>query len=202
MASSQLFIIFAILAIFVPLIVAKDYVVGDKAGWTIEVDYEAWAKGKKFSVGDRLLFLYPKGSHSVVEVEEKDFNRCKAPTDGKELTSGEDVIKLDAPGKKYFICNVGRHCQMGNQKVAINVESSSSSSSSSSTPSPSPSESSPSASSPEPSSPALSSPSNSSPPASPSPAAPSPSTSGATIGERYGWMLIMVGIIGFLIGSE
>ncbi|PRQ17934.1 putative Blue (type 1) copper binding protein [Rosa chinensis] len=194
MASSQLFFIFSILAIFVPLIVAKDYVVGDKAGWTIEVDYEAWAKGKKFSVGDRLLFLYPKGSHSVVEVEEKDFNRCKAPADGKELTSGEDVIKLDAPGKKYFICNVGRHCQMGNQKVAINVESSSSSSSS--TPSPSPSESSPSASSPEPSSP-----SNSSPPASPSPAAPSPSTSGATIGERYGWMLIMVGIIGSLVGS-
>lgn len=37
-----------------------DYVVGDEAGWKLNVNYTAWAQGKEFHVGDRLskpLFL-------------------------------------------------------------------------------------------------------------------------------------------------
>ena len=33
---------------------AKTYVVGDDAGWDTGVDYDAWARGKKFKVGDTL----------------------------------------------------------------------------------------------------------------------------------------------------
>lgn len=54
MASSQLFIILAVLAIFAPSIWAKDFVVGDEQGWTVKIDYEAWTKGKQFNVGDNL----------------------------------------------------------------------------------------------------------------------------------------------------
>lgn len=54
MASSQLFIILAVLGIFAPSILAKDFVVGDAQGWTVKIDYEAWAKGKQFNVGDNL----------------------------------------------------------------------------------------------------------------------------------------------------
>lgn len=54
MASSQLFIILAIVAIFLPSISAVEYVVGDEKGWTINFDYQAWALGKVFYVGDKL----------------------------------------------------------------------------------------------------------------------------------------------------
>ena len=33
---------------------AASYRVGDDSGWEIGVDYDAWAAGKKFEVGDTL----------------------------------------------------------------------------------------------------------------------------------------------------
>jgi hypothetical protein len=54
MASAQFFNILAILAILVPLILATEFVVGDHKGWTINFDYQAWAEGKEFHVGDKL----------------------------------------------------------------------------------------------------------------------------------------------------
>ena len=54
MASAQFFNILAILAILVPSILATEFVVGDHKGWTINFDYQAWAEGKEFHVGDKL----------------------------------------------------------------------------------------------------------------------------------------------------
>ncbi|KAE8008185.1 hypothetical protein FH972_004722 [Carpinus fangiana] len=53
MASAQFFNILAILAILVPSILATEFVVGDHKGWTINFDYQAWAEGKEFHVGDK-----------------------------------------------------------------------------------------------------------------------------------------------------
>ncbi|KAL6182072.1 hypothetical protein ACLB2K_043495 [Fragaria x ananassa] len=212
MASSQLSIIFAVLAIFVPLVLAKQYTVGDN-GWAYMIDYDAWTKGKQFAVGDTLLFKYAEGAHNVVEVKEDEYAQCKASPTAKELTSGQDVIKLDAPGKRYFICTIGKHC-VNKQKIAITVGSSSSSSG----PAAGPTASSPDASSPassvtdsttDASSPTESGSSVSSATKSglgglddltkPIAPAPGPHNSAATIGGRYGWMVILSGIIGFLI---
>ncbi|KAM6556932.1 hypothetical protein CsatB_003951 [Cannabis sativa] len=95
--SKQLFISLAIIAIFVPLISAVEYVVGDEKGWTINFDYQAWAQGKEFHVGDKLA------------------------DDTSALTSGNDVITLTTPGRKWYICGVPQHCQVGNQKLLITV---------------------------------------------------------------------------------
>ncbi|KAL6174586.1 hypothetical protein ACLB2K_051232 [Fragaria x ananassa] len=210
MAYSQLSIIFAVLAIFVPLVLAKQYTVGDKDGWAYMIDYDAWTKGKQFAVGDTLLFKYPEGAHNVVEVKEDEYAQCKASPTAKELTSGQDVIKLDAPGKRYFICTIGKHC-VKKQKIAITVGSSSSSSSG---PAAGPTASSPDASSltnstTDASSPTESGSSGSSATKSglgglddltkPIAPAPGPHNSAATIGGRHGWMVILSGITGFLI---
>lgn len=37
---------------------ATEYWVGGDKGWTIDVDYQAWAKGKNFKVGDTLGMYY------------------------------------------------------------------------------------------------------------------------------------------------
>ena len=55
MASKQLNIarvVFAIILLAVAM--ATKFTVGDDQGWTINVDYEAWAKEKVFWVGDKL----------------------------------------------------------------------------------------------------------------------------------------------------
>ncbi|XP_062015298.1 blue copper protein 1b-like [Rosa rugosa] len=202
MAYFQLFTILAILAIFSPSISAKNYVVGDEQGWTVEIDYEAWAKGKQFYVGDNLIFKYLPGVHNVVEVKEKEFKECAAPSSTKPLTTGGDLIKLATPGKKWFICSVGKHCELGNQKVAVTVLSSPSSSPSSipssSSPNVAPSPSTSSLTSPGPDASSQSEPSPSiSSPSGPSPSTSSPSTSAATVGKIYGWLVIVSGIVGF-----
>ncbi|KAH0973936.1 hypothetical protein GBA52_015835 [Prunus armeniaca] len=134
MASSNLYIILVTLAIFAPSVLATDYVVGDDKGWTINFDYQAWAQGKSFYVGDNLVFNYPKGAHTVLKVNGTGFQQCAAPLDSVPLTSGKDVINLATPGRKWYICGLGQHCELGNQKLLITVLPSSSSA-----PSPSPS---------------------------------------------------------------
>ncbi|KAI3687499.1 hypothetical protein L1987_81196 [Smallanthus sonchifolius] len=98
----------------------KVFVVGDYKGWTLNFDYQAWAMGKKFYVGDKLVFRYPKGIHNVFRVDGTSFHQCIIPAANQTLTSGYDVITLQTPGRKWYICGVGKHCQMG-MKLFINV---------------------------------------------------------------------------------
>ncbi|KAA8516884.1 hypothetical protein F0562_017298 [Nyssa sinensis] len=87
MALRSIFIILAI--IFPAMVSAMDFMVGDDKGWTINFDYQTWAQGKDFRVGDRL---------------------------------GKDIIVLATPGRKWYLCGVGKHCAAGGQKLAITVQ--------------------------------------------------------------------------------
>ena len=54
MASNK-FLMLTIVAIFLPaMAVATDFIVGDDSGWTINFDYQAWAKDKVLRIGDKL----------------------------------------------------------------------------------------------------------------------------------------------------
>ncbi|XP_062075888.1 blue copper protein 1b-like [Humulus lupulus] len=110
-----------IIAILVPSISAVEYVVGDETGWTTNFDYQAWALGKEFHVGDKLVFKYPEGDHNVFKVDGAGFKQCAPPANTAALTSGNDVITLTTPGRKWYICGVSQHCQVGNQKLLITV---------------------------------------------------------------------------------
>lgn len=55
MASNHMFIIFLVIAFIFPAItLAKEFIVGDESGWRIGFNYQAWAEGKEFRVGDKL----------------------------------------------------------------------------------------------------------------------------------------------------
>lgn len=54
MASSKICIVIAIAAVFAPSILATEFMIGDETGWTTNFDYQAWAYGKEFHVGDKL----------------------------------------------------------------------------------------------------------------------------------------------------
>ncbi|KAL7597025.1 hypothetical protein Lser_V15G27708 [Lactuca serriola] len=91
----------------------KLHVVGDDKGWTLNVDYQAWANGKKFNIGDQLLFKYPAGKHSVFQaIDETSFKECIPPNADEGLSNGYDIVTLDAPDT-WFICGAPDHCKKG-----------------------------------------------------------------------------------------
>ncbi|KAL5770278.1 hypothetical protein ACOSP7_014432 [Xanthoceras sorbifolium] len=104
------FVIFALIYSIIPaMTLAKKFVVGDEKGWTINFDYQAWADGKDFRVGDIL-------------VNGTGFEDCIKLPASEALTSGKDEIVLGAPGRKWYICGVGKHCENAGQKLFITVQ--------------------------------------------------------------------------------
>lgn len=67
------------------------------------------------------VFKYPAGRHNVFKVNGTAFQNCAKPPPSEALTTGNDVITLATPGRKWYICGVGMHCLMGGQKLFIEV---------------------------------------------------------------------------------
>ncbi|KAK0602094.1 hypothetical protein LWI29_030282 [Acer saccharum] len=121
-------VVFALISTMIPVMtLAKEFVVGDGKGWTTNFDYQAWAQGKDFQVGDKLVFNYPVGAHTVLKVNGTGFQNCIKPPASEALTSGSDEIVLTTAGKKWYICGVGTHCETAGQKLSITVQDQSSS---------------------------------------------------------------------------
>ncbi|KAF8393195.1 hypothetical protein HHK36_021436 [Tetracentron sinense] len=145
------------------------HVVGDSMGWVIPpggaAAYTTWASTKKFMVGDTLVFNFTTGEHDVAQVSKTAFDACTSTsTIGSVITTGPANLTLVSEGDHYYICTVGRHCNIG-QKLSITVQSSPSASPTPSKEGPSPSP------SPPPSSPAPTS-------GTPTACAPTPSVAG------------------------
>ncbi|KAL2543829.1 blue copper protein-like [Forsythia ovata] len=118
--ASTAFLIAIICAVFVVPCLATDYMVGDDAGWKLNFNYTIWASGKEFFVGDRLIFKYAQAAHNVYRVNGTAFQQCMVPSAFEALTSGNDIITLATPGKKWYICGIGNHCAVG-MRLAITV---------------------------------------------------------------------------------
>lgn len=49
------------------------------------------------------------------------FRDCTPAAGAEVFATGEDLITLSTPGKKWYICGISVHCSVGNQKLEINV---------------------------------------------------------------------------------
>ncbi|XP_048234311.1 blue copper protein 1a [Ricinus communis] len=63
------------------------------------------------------------GAHNVFRVNRTAFHNCNIPPLDQALATGNDTIVLATPGKKWYICGVGKHCEVGGQKLTITVQS-------------------------------------------------------------------------------
>ncbi|KAJ0970680.1 hypothetical protein J5N97_018639 [Dioscorea zingiberensis] len=98
---------------------AVNYIVGDSQGWSTNVNYDNWASGKTFNVGDTLEFQYSP-LHSVAEVKESDYSSCSASNAIQSYTDMDTKISLTAPGNRYFVCGTAGHCSQG-MKLSVTV---------------------------------------------------------------------------------
>lgn len=58
----------------------------------------------------------------MIEVDQKSYENCIAPPSAKVMASGQDVIDITFPGKRYFICGIGNHCKEGAMKVEFDIQ--------------------------------------------------------------------------------
>ncbi|XP_024996641.1 uclacyanin 1-like [Cynara cardunculus var. scolymus] len=100
---------------------AKQFIVGDDNGWSLNFDYQSWAESTKFVIGDQIVFKYPIGKHNVFEVDETGFQRCVVPLGAKSLATGYDVVNLTTPGRKWYISGIRKQCETGGMKLVIDV---------------------------------------------------------------------------------
>ncbi|KAG2643951.1 blue copper protein-like [Panicum virgatum] len=101
---------------------ATTFTVGESQGWTTGANYDSWANGKSFAVGDTLVFRYVSKAHTVTEVTKSGYDTCSGSGANalSDDDSGSTTVTLTTPGTHYFICNVPGHCASG-MKFAITV---------------------------------------------------------------------------------
>jgi hypothetical protein len=59
-------------------------------------------------------------SHDITEVTKAGYDACSGANPVKSYTGGATIVKLAAPGKRYFICSVPGHCAAG-MKLEVTV---------------------------------------------------------------------------------
>ncbi|XP_057769608.1 early nodulin-like protein 19 [Salvia miltiorrhiza] len=94
--------------------------VGDKAGWTPDVNYTHWAAHRHFFVGDWLYFVFDKRYYNVLEVKKANYERCDDGEFMKNVTrGGRDVYNL-TEARSYYFLSSGGYCFHG-MKLSIHV---------------------------------------------------------------------------------
>uniref|UniRef100_A0A0E0EME6 Phytocyanin domain-containing protein n=1 Tax=Oryza meridionalis TaxID=40149 RepID=A0A0E0EME6_9ORYZ len=101
---------------------AATLTVGGNSGWTLGQNYDTWASGQTFAVGDKLVFNFV-GAHTVTEVNKNDYDNCAVASNSISSTSTSPAtLDLTTAGMHYYICAVSGHCA-GGMKLAISVGS-------------------------------------------------------------------------------
>ncbi|XP_038878652.1 cucumber peeling cupredoxin-like [Benincasa hispida] len=112
---------FLFIAVLLPVVAAVHRVGGD-FGWNLPPTptfFSEWASNKTFFVGDFLVFNSSANeTHNYAMPESQaEFDGCVKPGLFFETVSS---VSFNRPGRKYFICNVGNHCNLG-MKFAIDI---------------------------------------------------------------------------------
>ncbi|CAJ1956772.1 unnamed protein product [Sphenostylis stenocarpa] len=104
---------------------AYEFVVGGLKGWSVPSDpnsnpYSQWAQKSRFQIGDSLVFNYPSGHDSVIQVSSQDYASCNTDAYNEKFSDGHTVIKLNQSGPHYFISGNKNNC-LKNEKLVVIV---------------------------------------------------------------------------------
>ncbi|CAN4105903.1 unnamed protein product [Withania somnifera] len=115
-----IFIVLIIISVIISSSSATNYIVGDSSGWDISTDLDSWLVGKRFKIGDVLVFQF-SSFHSVSEVTKENFDGCNTSNVLDSSKNGNTSFPLTKPRDRYFVCGNRLHC-LGGMKLHVNVQ--------------------------------------------------------------------------------
>ncbi|EOA14926.1 hypothetical protein CARUB_v10028269mg [Capsella rubella] len=103
----------------------REILVGGKSNtWkvseTTEETLNQWSGRTRFKIGDTLLWKYNAENDSVLQVKEKDYEKCDRSEPMRGYKDGHTKIELKRSGPFYFISGEEGHCQRG-EKLRVVV---------------------------------------------------------------------------------
>ncbi|MQL85741.1 hypothetical protein Taro_018262 [Colocasia esculenta] len=112
-----------ILLLVAPMAAATQFKVGDSLGWRVPSagaeSYNQWAEKNRFQKGDSLLFVYPAGQDSLLQVSKDDYGSCNTANPIKKFTDGSTTFTFSDTGAFYFISGVADNCNKGEKMVVV-----------------------------------------------------------------------------------
>ncbi|XP_020201981.1 early nodulin-like protein 3 [Cajanus cajan] len=137
-------VLFSILLLLVHKGDAYDFVVGGQKGWSVPSDpnsnpYNQWAQKSRFQIGDSLVFNYPSGQDSVIQVSSQDYANCNTDAYSQKFSDGHTIIKLNRSGPHFFISGNKNNCLKNEKLVVIVLADRNNRNTNTASPSPSPS---------------------------------------------------------------
>ncbi|XP_010452945.1 PREDICTED: early nodulin-like protein 1 [Camelina sativa] len=125
--SSSLMMCCCLLLLFSLLSEGREILVGGKSNtwsWKVPESTEEtlnhWSERTRFKIGDTLLWKYNAENDSVLQVKEKDYERCDRSEPMRGYKDGHTKIELKRSGPFYFISGEEGHCQRG-EKLRVVV---------------------------------------------------------------------------------
>lgn len=74
-----------------------------------------------FSFLNDAVFRYDNTKHNVFKLNGALFSNCTFPAGTTSWASGNDVVPLTTPGRKWYACGRDNHCAERSMKLAITV---------------------------------------------------------------------------------
>lgn len=106
---------------------AVQHLVGEDKGWAPHSNFDGWASGKIFQVGDNLWFAYASGEQSVLELKSREeWEACDVSNPIRLYKGGVDSVPLVDVGSRFFTTGRVEDCRNG-MKLHINVDAAGSS---------------------------------------------------------------------------
>ncbi|XP_024012369.1 early nodulin-like protein 3 isoform X2 [Eutrema salsugineum] len=107
------------------LMEGREVLVGGKSStWKVPESTDEtlnhWSERTRFKIGDTLLWKYNAENDSVMQVREKDYERCDRSEPIRGYKDGHTKIELKRSGPFYFISGEHGHCQRG-EKLRVVV---------------------------------------------------------------------------------
>ncbi|CAF2114059.1 unnamed protein product [Brassica oleracea var. botrytis] len=121
-------LVFLLFAAFYHLGEARNFTVGGSVpGWKVpdpaNNTLKNWAEGRRFIVGDTLVFHYDnKTNDSVLEVTEENYKNCITEKPVNEYKGEPAMVTLSVSGPHYFISGAPGNCQK-DEKLIVAVQS-------------------------------------------------------------------------------
>ncbi|XP_018475114.1 early nodulin-like protein 13 isoform X1 [Raphanus sativus] len=102
----------------------REILVGGKSNtWKVpestEETLNRWSERTRFKIGDSLLWKYNAEKDSVMQVSQKDYERCDRSEPIGGYKDGHTKIELMRSGPFYFISGEDGHCQRGEKLLVV-----------------------------------------------------------------------------------